>query len=224
LCGWNWASFLDAHSLSELGFVGEHTSEFCPVDRKSYVRVPTVHFPSAEGKRVNVATKDPDQELGERFKALRKRLGLTQDDVAKGGLRRTEVTDVEKGRNKATSDRVVSALARGFGVSADVVKALRDNMIDVERAAESAKPLPNAPVRVVEPVVQRAEPTGELSQREREWLAVGLMARGVEEGPAYRIAYTLQFDVGAEASAVEILEAALWATGRSKLTAPRAAR
>lgn len=169
---------------------------------------------------MNVATKDPDQELGDRFKALRSRLGLTQDDVAKGGLRRTEVTDVEKGRNKVTSDRVVSALARGFGVTADVVKALRDDLISVEEAAtktasdvttRSAEP--NSPQRIQ----VKAEGTADISQREREWIAVGLMARGVEEGPAYRIALTLDFSGADNANPAEILEYAVELAQREKV-------
>lgn len=55
-----------------------------------------------------------------RAEALRKRLGLTQAEVAeRAGLRRDEVTKVETGANKATSARVRDGLAQAFGLSVD---------------------------------------------------------------------------------------------------------
>lgn len=65
--------------------------------------------------------RDPDADdvrRGDRFKALRARQGLTQEEVAqRGGLTRTDYNKVEKGLSKFTSAEKQSALARAFGVN-----------------------------------------------------------------------------------------------------------
>lgn len=53
--------------------------------------------------------------FGARVLALRKAKGWTQDDLARrSGLTRAEICKIEKGWNKATSERVRDAIRRGF--------------------------------------------------------------------------------------------------------------
>jgi transcriptional regulator with XRE-family HTH domain len=75
------------------------------------------------------------ETVGDRVRALRKTLGLTQEQLADAGeLDRTEVTRVENGYNQATSGRIREKLARGFGLSLENTYAFLDGKIDVEAA------------------------------------------------------------------------------------------
>lgn len=50
--------------------------------------------------------------------ALRRLHGLTQEALAiRSGLRRTEINDIENGRNLCTSVRIVGGLAAGFSLT-----------------------------------------------------------------------------------------------------------
>jgi transcriptional regulator with XRE-family HTH domain len=54
----------------------------------------------------------------EKVKALRARLGLTQEALSKQcGERHTFIPSIEGGKNKATTTRAVLALAQGAGVT-----------------------------------------------------------------------------------------------------------
>lgn len=76
-----------------------------------------------------------------RAEALRKRLGLTQAQVAeRAGLRRDEVTKVESGANKATSARVRDGLARAFGLSVDELVSYLDGATELEALSPAATP------------------------------------------------------------------------------------
>lgn len=57
--------------------------------------------------------------------ALRALHRLTQEALAnRSGLRRTEIIEIEKGRNQCTSARVVGALAAGFALTMPQVEDL----------------------------------------------------------------------------------------------------
>lgn len=61
-------------------------------------------------------SKAPKWPGGDRAKALRLRRGLTQEEAARrsGVLDRTEVVRIEKGENKATTERVLSGLSKAY--------------------------------------------------------------------------------------------------------------
>lgn len=90
------------------------------------------------GAKVQVAQESPrvvnsHMATISRPEALRKRLGLTQAQVAdRAGLRRDEVTKVETGANKATSARVRDGLARAFGVSVDDLVRYLDGALELD--------------------------------------------------------------------------------------------
>jgi DNA-binding XRE family transcriptional regulator len=66
-------------------------------------------------------THDP----GVHVSALRRLHGLTQEALAiRSGLRRTEIIEIEKGRNQCTSARVVGALAAGFALTMPQIEDL----------------------------------------------------------------------------------------------------
>ena len=193
-----------------------------------------MNFLWMEGKVVNVSKRESSLEIGVRFREFRTALGLTQDDVAKGGLRRTEISDVEGGRNRVTSERAVTALSRGLGVPPDLVKALRDGAISVEAAVKRAKSdtEDRAMYRVMQEeaaealeehreekrsrlTVERLERRLEL--REKDWLAIALMAHGVDAPIAYRTAYSVEFDVGDMAPPDRVLAFALEAAKKESV-------
>lgn len=75
------------------------------------------------------------EEPGERVRALRIARGMTQKQFAAlGGLRRTEISRVETGANKASSHATRSALARAFGLSIEDTDALLDGSLSVDEA------------------------------------------------------------------------------------------
>lgn len=83
--------------------------------------------------------QEPERPVAERVRTLRKVLGLTQEQLASlGGLRRTDVVLVEGGYNKATSSRIRSGLARGFGLPFEDADAYLSGAIDLESAIEKA--------------------------------------------------------------------------------------
>src|SRR5689334_17105091 len=86
-------------------------------------------FSLQRGARARYSRNVPRKKLrgpgiGQRLKDLRTQLGWSQDMMSeKTGLRRTEISIIEQGRNKGTSFRVRAWLARGFGVSEEVLNA-----------------------------------------------------------------------------------------------------
>ena len=86
-------------------------------------------------------------ELKDRLRALRKKIGITQEALAaKGGLDRVEVSNLESGRNQATSVRILRGLAIGFGLSLQDTADFIDGQLDVETALGRVgrPPLPRA--------------------------------------------------------------------------------
>lgn len=75
-------------------------------------------------------------ESASRVKSLRLKLGLTQEQLAEPTrLDRSEISQIEIGRNHATSARIRQELAAGFGLSLEVTFLFLDGAIDVETAA-----------------------------------------------------------------------------------------
>lgn len=80
----------------------------------------------------------PVMDAAERIRALRRRLGLTQEQLgAQGGLRRTEITRLESGANQATSYETRKALSRCFGLSIEELAAYLDGESTVDAAYSS---------------------------------------------------------------------------------------
>jgi len=68
-------------------------------------------------------------------KGLRVALGLTQEQVAfAGGIDRTDISKVEMGRNKGSSNRIRRALATGLGLSRDDMDAFMAGDLPIEAA------------------------------------------------------------------------------------------
>jgi DNA-binding XRE family transcriptional regulator len=74
-------------------------------------------------------------DLKDRLRKLRKALGATQEDIAeRGGLDLVEVSNLESGRNQATSIRILKGIAAGFGLSLQDASDLVDGALPVEGA------------------------------------------------------------------------------------------
>lgn len=68
-------------------------------------------------------TRRVDAEFGPRLRALREALGWTQEQLAyRSGLRRTEISTLEQGRNRGRSLRVRTWLASGLGLSHEALE------------------------------------------------------------------------------------------------------
>lgn len=81
-------------------------------------------------------------DLKDKIVTLRKRLGLTQDQVAdrsNGLLRRQGVLKLEKGRHLAGSVKFRRGLALGFGATIEEINALVDGDLPPEDLAEKIK-------------------------------------------------------------------------------------
>ena len=69
--------------------------------------------------------------IGERVRALRERVGISQGELARrGGLRRVEVNQIENGANAAGSWNIRAGLARGIGVDVVTLAAYIDGELD----------------------------------------------------------------------------------------------
>lgn len=78
-----------------------------------------------------------DVELKERVRALRAALKMTQEQLADAsGLDRVEVSNLEVGRNQATSTRILKGLARGFGLDLQAMSDFVDGALSVEEAVQ----------------------------------------------------------------------------------------
>ena len=72
--------------------------------------------------------------------ALRRLHRLTQEALAeRSGLRRTEIVDIENGRNLCTSARVTAALALGFGITTDQASAVIEGVLEPSAAYKMRK-------------------------------------------------------------------------------------
>lgn len=85
-------------------------------------------------------TMSADETPGDRIRAIRKALGLTQEDVAaRAGIRRDAVVKVERGANQAGSAAIRSGLARAFGLTLDDVASVLEGRLDAEAAVRRAR-------------------------------------------------------------------------------------
>ena len=85
-------------------------------------------------------TMSADETPGDRIRAIRKALGLTQEDVAaRAGIRRDAVVKVESGANQAGSAAIRSGLARAFGLTSDDIASVLEGRIDADAAVRRAR-------------------------------------------------------------------------------------
>lgn len=88
------------------------------------------------------------RELKDRFRTLRKKIGVTQEVFAeRSGLDRVEVSNLESGRNQATSVRMLKGIAAGFGLSLQEAADFIDGALDVDAAFQrihAPKKMPSA--------------------------------------------------------------------------------
>lgn len=85
-------------------------------------------------------TMSADETPGDRVKAIRKALGLTQEEVAsRPGMRRDAVVKVESGANQAGSAAIRAGLARAFGLTLDDVASVLEGRLDAEGAVRRAR-------------------------------------------------------------------------------------
>lgn len=88
--------------------------------------------PASATPRARRVAKKPS---GDAVRALRKSLGMTQEEAAaKAQLGRVEITRVETGHNQANSHRIRAGLARAFQLAIDDVSAYLDGAIDLDEA------------------------------------------------------------------------------------------
>jgi transcriptional regulator with XRE-family HTH domain len=77
---------------------------------------------------------------GERVRALRLRLGLTQEELgARSGLPRTKIVEIESGTNKAGSWAIRRGLAIGFRLRVETLADLLDGALSVDDAERRAR-------------------------------------------------------------------------------------
>ena len=68
-------------------------------------------------------------------RAIRRRLEISQQELARrAGVERVEIIAVEKGRNRATSARVSNGLARGFGLSTEMMELVLRGDVSAQQA------------------------------------------------------------------------------------------
>lgn len=111
----------------------------------------------------------------ERVKSLRKRLGLSQDDVAArvgGDFRRDYVTKVETGANKLRSAEIRNALAKGLGLSRDAFDRYLEGDFSLDQAVALAKSAPTDSSTRVEPEPVPVEAGEDATALERALFAV----------------------------------------------------
>jgi transcriptional regulator with XRE-family HTH domain len=107
---------------------------------------------------VCIRTMSADETPGDRVKAIRKALGLTQEEVAaRAGIRRDAVVKVESGANQAGSAAIRSGLARAFGLTLDDVASVLEGRLDAEGAVRRAR----GELAPVVPITAAAAPRSE---------------------------------------------------------------
>jgi transcriptional regulator with XRE-family HTH domain len=119
----------------------------------------TMGFCAGTIGHVRTDTRERDAR-GQRFRALRKLAGLSQEAVAdRGQLRREQISDVERGKNQGTSARILSGLAGGVGISPEAMSLVLSGRISPERAlSEIRDPASVAVDCGMRPANSRGEP------------------------------------------------------------------
>lgn len=73
--------------------------------------------------------------MAHQVRALRTRLGLTQEQLAeRAGIRRQEANKIEVGKNQCSSARIQRGLAKGFGLPLDHLLAYLDARLPLDAA------------------------------------------------------------------------------------------
>jgi transcriptional regulator with XRE-family HTH domain len=150
-----------------------------------------------------MAGKALTPEQNETARAVLRKLSKdfeTQDDFARAlGIKQSTLSQILSG-DKGVGGKVLTGL---MSINPDLVA-----QITGKREAHTSAPT----VRIIETT---AEPVSVPERRveydrtdDREWLAVGLIARGVPDAAAYRIALTMQWSFPDGTSKLEILNSA----------------
>ncbi len=113
-------------------------SKYLGVSFESLIAIDNVDLPGVE-------SLNPDRNKGRtanKIRSLRKSLGLTQEQLsARSGITRVDISRIESGHNQATSHRVRTSLAAGFGVTVVDMDSFLDNQISSgEMSKRAAKP------------------------------------------------------------------------------------
>ena len=83
-----------------------------------------------------MAKKKTGDTIGARVTALRNKWQITQAELAaRAGLPATTVCAIERGRNLATSGDTQAALARGFGLTLEDMRAVLGGVLDASDAS-----------------------------------------------------------------------------------------
>ena len=78
---------------------------------------------------------------GDQLRRLREFLNMSQELLSQtSGLTRPEISNAEHDRTKWHSERLWTALCKGFGIDRDTLKAYIEGLVTVERAAAAARP------------------------------------------------------------------------------------
>lgn len=148
-----------------------------------------------------MAGKALTPEQNETAKAVLRKLlkeFATQDDLARAlGIKQSTLSQVLSG-DKGVGGKVLTGLM-----------TIRPELV-AQITSKRTAPTAATPVRVVETTAEPAlERRVEYDRTdEREWLAVGLIARGVPDAVAYRIALTMQWSFPENTSKAQILDSA----------------
>jgi transcriptional regulator with XRE-family HTH domain len=156
-----------------------------------------------------------DETAGDRVRAVRKALGLTQDELAaRAGIRRDTVVKVESGANQASTAAIRGGLARAFGLTLDEIGHLVEGRMSAADAVrrgssrgEDVEPAPVIPLR----------PAGVRAVTERDDAVEETLTRAMDPGRGHllRDARAVQeaiagLDFRANPDAVSLYSARLW--------------
>jgi transcriptional regulator with XRE-family HTH domain len=79
-------------------------------------------------------------DLADRFRALRKELGLTQEELAPHlGMVRTDVVHVERGRRRLSGHEKRKRVAAGLGLPVSLFDAYLDGEVALDVVAEISR-------------------------------------------------------------------------------------
>ena len=82
------------------------------------------------------------ERIGNRIAALRKKAGLTQEQLAdRAGLQRTHVGRIEAGRYAVTLE-VVQAIAQALGMTVDIIDPRLEGLDQLKQLTPSTPPTP----------------------------------------------------------------------------------
>lgn len=191
---------------------------------------------------MNEARRRSGSNIGQRLRELRESLGWTQDVLSeRSGLRRTEISTIEQGRNRGSSWRVRTFLANGFGLSRETLEPYWEGQVPLSEVVNlvrraTSTPAPSSSSSATSPTANR--PAGPFtSYRSAEYVlrypnlyvASRLVSAdlGVEEAVAARAAERLassSLEAGDRPTLqwVRQLEAELGKTGTDVRPNPRA--